>query len=79
MAVSITITGLTVQQQIDIRDAFVATQGPVPSGLTQAQFAQLCLLRYIKAVVKGWKRNTHEVQMQTENADVESSFGDEVA
>ena len=79
MAVDITITGLTAQQLIDIRDAFVATQGPVPAGLTQSQFTKLCILRYIKAVVKGWKRNTHEVQMQTENADVESSFGDEVA
>jgi hypothetical protein len=79
MAVDIQITGLTAQQLIDIRDAFVATQGPVPAGLTQSQFTKLCILRYIKAVVKGWKRSSHETSISTENAAVETAYGDEVA
>lgn len=79
MAVDITITGLTNQQLIEIRDAFVATQGPVPAGLTQAQFTKFCILRFIKSVVKGWKRSSHETAINTENALVETEYGDEVA
>jgi hypothetical protein len=79
MAVDITITGLTAQQLGDVRDAFVSTQGPVPVGLTQNQFTKLCILRFIRSVVKGWKRGIHEAAISTENATVDSSFGDEVA
>ena len=78
MAVDITITGLTNQQLIDIRDAFVATQGPVPEGITQSQFTKLCILRFIKAVVKGWKRGIHEVAVASESSQVETDFGDQV-
>jgi hypothetical protein len=78
MAVDITITGLTNQQLVDIRDAFVATQGPVPDGLTQSQFTKLCILRFIRSVVKGWKRGIHEAAISSENSTVDTSFGDEV-
>jgi hypothetical protein len=78
MAVSISATGLTNQQKMDLADAFIATQGPFPEGMTKAQIVSLCTLRFWKAVVKGWKRRGHETSISTENAAVEAEFGDEV-
>lgn len=79
MAVTITATGLTTQQKIDLADAFEATQGPRPEGMTKAQFVSLCTLRFWKAVVKGWRRSSHESLIKAETSAVESEFGDEVA
>lgn len=79
MAVDIQITGLTAQQLQDIRDAFVATHGPVPEGMTQGRFTKLCLFRFIKNVVKGWKRDTQEAVIRAQNAQVDSDYQEDIA
>ena len=78
MAVTVTATGLTNQQKIDLADAFEATQGPRPDGMTKAQFVSLCTLRFWKSVVKGWKRGAHESAAALEAAQVEAEYGDQV-
>jgi hypothetical protein len=79
MPVDIQITGLTVQQMQDIRDAFIATHGPVPEGMTPARYVRLCLFRFIKNVVKGWKRDTQEAVIRAQNAQVEADFQEDIA
>jgi hypothetical protein len=79
MPVDIQITGLTVQQMQDIRDAFISTHGPVPEGMTQARFTKLCIFRFIKNVVKGWKRDTQEAVIRAQNAQVEADFQEDIA
>lgn len=75
MAIEIQITGLTVQQQQDIGNAFDETiRGRTEAGLTKAQWVERQLLRHIKAVVKGWKRGIHEAQIHTEQAQVDADF-----
>jgi hypothetical protein len=79
MAVDITITGLTAQQNQDIVAAFVATQGPPPEGMSNVRFSKLCLLRFIKAVVKGWKRDIQEAVIRTESAQVDTDYTEDIA
>ena len=78
MAVSITVSGLTAQQKQDIADAFEATQGPRPPGMTKEVFVTSCTLRFWKAVVKGWRRGIHEATISTEQANVDTTFPTEV-
>ena len=75
MAIEISITGLTAQQQQDIGNAFDETiHGRTEAGLTKAQWVERILLRHIKNVVKGWKRKAHEDAIATEQAKVDSDF-----
>jgi hypothetical protein len=75
MAIEITITGLTAEQADAVKDAFDATiSGRIESGLTKAQWVERCLLRHIKAVVKGWKRRQHETTLAGEQAQVDVDF-----
>ncbi len=75
MAIEISITGLTTQQQQDIGNAFDATaEGRTQAGLTKAQWVERCLLRHIKAVVKGWKRQQHETTLAGEQTQVDVDF-----
>lgn len=43
--------------------AFVATQGPVPEGMTNAQFTERCIKRFIRSVVDGQDRLTKEAEL----------------
>lgn len=79
MAYDIELTGFTNQQLIDIRDAFVATQGPVPEGMTQSRFTKLCVFRFIRNVVKGWKRGIHEDAIQAEQVQVDADYQEDIA
>jgi len=75
MAIQISITGLTTQQQQDIGNAFDETiKGRTEAGLTKAQWVERCLLRHIKAVVKGWKRQTEEAIIATQQAQVDADY-----
>ncbi len=75
MAIQISITGLTQQQQTDIGNAFDETiAGRTDAGLTKAQWVERCLLRHIKAVVKGWKRKAHETALMAEHVQVDADF-----
>lgn len=74
MAVSITATGLTNQQKADLADAFEATQGPRPEGMTKAQYVSLCTLRFWKAVIKGWKRSSHEASIVADYTQVDIDY-----
>jgi hypothetical protein len=75
MAIGIDVTGLTAQQADAVKDAFDATiNGRTESGLTKAQWVERCLLRHIKAVVKGWKRQQHETVLHGEQQQVEIDF-----
>ncbi len=77
MAYNIELTGFTAQQLTDIRDAFVATQGPVPDGMSQSRYTKLCIFRYIRNVVKGWKRDTHEIAIRAEQTQVDANYAEE--
>lgn len=73
--ITINIDGLTAQQAQDIGNAFDQTiSGRTEAGLTKAQWVERCLLRHIKAVVKGWKRRAHEDAIATEQAQVDADF-----
>lgn len=75
MAIQISVTGLTVQQQQDVGNAFDETiAGRDLSGLTKAQWVERQLLLFIRNVVKGWKRKGHEAQIVTEQAQVDTDF-----
>lgn len=74
MAIQITITGLTAQQLIDVGNAFDAIPGRVEAGLNKAQWAERLLLRHIKAVVKGWKRQAHETTLSVEQAAIDLEY-----
>lgn len=69
---------ITQQQGQRIVQAFVSTQGQfpggIPQGMTNAQFAELCLKRFIKSVVKGAERQTKESELAAVNAQVDSDF-----
>jgi hypothetical protein len=73
MAINITITGLTTQQQLDVANAFDQTiEGR--GSLTKAQWVERQMLLYIKAVVKGWKRQAHESTLATEQTQVDTDY-----
>lgn len=74
MAIQISVTGLTTQQQQDVGNAFDIISGRTEAGLTKAQWVERCLLRHIKAVVKGWKRQAHETTLAGENAAVDAEY-----
>ena len=74
MATGIQITGLTPEQQQDIGNAFDIISGRDELGLTKGQWVELCLIRHIKSVVKGWKRKAHEDALRTEQAQVDADF-----
>ena len=73
MAIQISITGLTTQQQQDVADAFDAV-GSRPAGTTKQQWVQLQLLRFLKSVVKGWKRSAQEVIISTQQAQIDIDY-----
>ncbi len=76
MAITITISGLTAQQLSDVKDAFDATapRRGADLSLTKAQWVERCLLRHIKAVVKGWKRKQSEAALDAVRAQVDLDF-----
>lgn len=74
MAIQISITGLTTQQQQDIANAFDAIPGRLDAGLTKAQWVERLLLRHIKNVVKGWKRGIEENIIASQQAQVDLDY-----
>jgi hypothetical protein len=74
MAIQISITGLTTQQQQEVGNAFDIIQGRQDAGLTKAQWVERCIIRYIKAVVKGARRQAHETTLATEQAAVDVEY-----
>lgn len=74
MAIQISITGLTAQQLADVGNAFDSIDGRTEAGLTKAQWVERLLLRHIKAVVKGWKRQLHETPLALEQAAVDAEY-----
>ena len=75
MAIRISITGLTTQQQQDVGAAFDETiQGRTEAGLTKAQWVERQLLIFIKSVVKGWKRGAHEATLAGEQAQIDIDY-----
>ena len=80
MPIDITITGLTQQQQQELGEAFDKKfEGRLEAGLSKAQWVKLHVFRYIKGVVKSVRQQTYREQIETSNADVETSYGDTVA
>jgi hypothetical protein len=65
---------ITQQQGQRMIQAFVTTHGPVPNGMTNAQFAELCVKRFFKSVVKGAERMTKEGELGPIVAQVEVEF-----
>lgn len=85
MAIQIQITGLTTQQAQDLGNAFDETiagrltAGPVdaegkPTSLTKAQWVEFCLKRFLRDVVKGWKRKGYEATISQAQSQVEADF-----
>lgn len=74
MAIGIDITGATTQQRQDIGDAFDALV-PGRGSLTKAQWAERCVLEFIKNKVKGYKRQAHQAAIDATEAQVDSEFG----
>ncbi len=73
MAINISITGLTTQQQQDVGNAFDQTiQGRGP--LTKAQWVERCLLRYIKGIVMNTKRQTRDATLVADQAQVDLDY-----
>jgi hypothetical protein len=80
----IQVTGLTPQQQSDIEAAFIATQGPIPLDdqdppqptMTPGKFVKSRLYKFIKDVVRGWKRKQGEATIDTNQKTVDTDFGD---
>jgi hypothetical protein len=72
---------ITQQQGQRVIQAFVSTQGrhtsSIPIGMTNAQFAELCIKRFIKNVVKGAERLTKEGELGPIVAQVEVEFPEE--
>lgn len=67
---------ITQQQGQRVVAAFVATQGPPPEGMANGAFAEACLRRFIKAVVKGADRAAKEAELSASNAEVDRDLGD---
>lgn len=72
---------ITQQQGQKVVAAFVSTQGQgpgggIPSGMTNAQFAELCLRRFIRGVVRGADRQAGEVTIQAAQAVTDSEFAE---
>lgn len=68
---------ITQQQGQKVVASFVATHGGpegVPQGMTNGQFAELCLKRFIKSVVKGAERQSKESELTAVNAQVDTDF-----
>lgn len=75
MAIQISVTGLTTQQQQEVANAFDETiAGRTAAGLTKAQWVERQLLIFMKSVVKGWKRKTHETTLAGEQAQVDADY-----
>lgn len=74
MAIQITITGLTTQQQTDVGNAFDIIPGRADAGLTKSQWVERQLIRHIKNVVKGWKRQADEQALSNVLAQVDLDY-----
>ena len=74
MAIQIQVSGLTPQQQQDVGDAFDKFLGRQAAGLTKAQWVERQLLIFMKNVVKTWKRQSHETDLATEAAQIDSDY-----
>lgn len=75
MAIQIQVTGLTVQQQQDVGNAFDETiSGRTEAGLTKAQWVERQLLLFIRGVVKDWKRKAHETTLVGEQNQVDTDY-----
>ena len=75
MAINISVTGLTPQQQQDVGDAFDQTiSGRTALGLTKAQWVERNMIRFMKSVVKGWKRQTEEAVIATQQAQIDADY-----
>lgn len=75
MAINITITGLTTQQQQDVGNAFDQIYpGRIEAGLTKAQWVERNLIRIIKGAVIGMKRRTYEAQLATDQTQVDTDY-----
>lgn len=59
--------GITQQQGQKVIQAFVSQQGPPPQGMTNGQFAEACLRRYVRAVVFGANRSSKEAEVEAMN------------
>ena len=77
MAIQISISGLTAQQGADVKDAFdetIARTSSLDVALTEAQWVERCLIRFVKSVVKGWKRRGHDITLAAEQAQVDIDY-----
>lgn len=75
MAINISASGLTTQQQQDVANAFDDIfSGRAESGLTKAQWVERQLLIFMRGVVKEWKRKAHETTLAGEQAQVDAEY-----
>ena len=67
--------GITQQQGQKVVQAFVSAQGQqIPQGMSNAKFAELCLKRYIRAVVFGANRKSKDAEVDALNAADATAF-----
>lgn len=74
MAISITVTGLTAPQAVEVGNAFDSIPGRTEAGLTKAQWVERQLLLFIRSVVKGARRQVHETTLNGEQAQVDTDY-----
>ncbi len=77
MAIGITITGATAPQLQQVADAFDEVVRGRPDGMSKPRWAELCVVRFIKSVLKGQINETHKAVIDTEKAQVEANFIEE--
>jgi len=74
MALGIDITGATTEQKQRIAAAFAATISGKPEAMSNARWAELCVIRFIKSVLKSQARESQSAAIDAAVAQVDADF-----